>query len=86
MKAIAKKTFRKSRGQGMTEYIIIVALIAIAAVGVVTLFGNNIRKMFGASANVLAGQDTANDRNQSNKTLNEKKIGNFSQNNASKAY
>lgn len=86
MKAIAKKQLRKSRGQGMTEYIIIVALIAIAAVGVITLFGNNIRKMFGASANVLAGQDTGNDRNQSNKTLNEKKIGNFAENNASKAY
>ncbi|XXF80282.1 hypothetical protein P2318_11170 [Myxococcaceae bacterium GXIMD 01537] len=86
MKAIAKKQLRKNRGQGMTEYIIIVALIAIAAVGVVTLFGNNIRRMFGASANVLAGQDSANDRKTSNKTLNEKKIGNFSENNASKAY
>ncbi len=86
MTAITKKNLRKARGQGMTEYIIIVALIAIAAVGVVTLFGNNIRKMFGASANVLQGTDTANDRNTSNKTLNEKKIGNFSENNASKAY
>jgi pilus assembly protein Flp/PilA len=81
MKAITKKQIRKARGQGMTEYIIIVALIAIAAVGVVTLFGNNIRKMFGASANVLAGQETGNDRKTSNKTLNSKKIGNFDQNN-----
>ncbi len=52
-----KKQLRKQRrGQGMTEYIIIVALIAIAAIGVITLFGNNIRRLFGASADALAGQ------------------------------
>lgn len=47
---------RDTKGQGMTEYIIIVALIAIAAIGVVTLFGDNIRKLFGSSANALAGE------------------------------
>ena len=50
------QNIRKSKkGQGMTEYIIIVALIAIAAIGVITLFGDDIRKLFGASANALAG-------------------------------
>jgi len=44
------------KGQGMTEYIIIVALIAIAAIGVITLFGDDIRKLFGASANALSGE------------------------------
>ncbi|MGB9598991.1 MAG: hypothetical protein ACPL7I_00440 [Myxococcota bacterium] len=42
-------------GQGMTEYIIIVALIAIAAIGVITVFGDNIRALFKASTNALAG-------------------------------
>ena len=55
MKAI-RKMMRNQQGQGMTEYIIIVALIAIAAIGVVTLFGDNIRKMFGASVDALAGK------------------------------
>jgi Flp pilus assembly pilin Flp len=43
-----KKTIRKNakRGQGMTEYIINVALIAIAAIGIITLFGDNIRRLF----------------------------------------
>ncbi|HEY3359121.1 MAG TPA: Flp family type IVb pilin [Polyangia bacterium] len=51
--------FRKDqRGQGMTEYIIIVALIAIAAIGVVTIFGDNIRDLFAGSTNALAGQTT----------------------------
>ena len=31
------------RGQGMTEYIIIVAVIAVAAISVYTLFGKQIR-------------------------------------------
>lgn len=85
MKAITKKQLRKSRGQGMTEYIIIVALIAIAAVGVVTLFGNNIRKLFGASANVLAGKDAKNDSSKSSTKLTKKNMANFGENNE-KAY
>jgi Flp pilus assembly pilin Flp len=56
IKKAAKKNRKFRRGQGMTEYIIIVALIAIAAMGVVTLFGNNIRHLFGGSANALAGR------------------------------
>jgi pilus assembly protein Flp/PilA len=42
----------------MTEYIIIVALIAIAAIGVITLFGDNIRKLFGAAATALSGEES----------------------------
>ena len=55
-----RKSMKNQSGQGMTEYIIIVALIAIAAIGVVTLFGDNIRRMFGASVDALAGKDTNN--------------------------
>ena len=56
---LQKKLARKNRGQGMTEYIIIVALIAIAAVGIITIFGNNIRQLFGASVDILGGETTA---------------------------
>ena len=51
-----RSAIRDESGQGMTEYIIIVALIAIAAIGVVTLFGENIRALFSASADALAGE------------------------------
>ncbi|AGC46888.1 MULTISPECIES: hypothetical protein [Myxococcus] len=83
MKAISKKNqLRKARGQGMTEYIIIVALIAIAAIGVVTLFGDNIRKLFGASAAALAGNSNVqNDGESSNARLNKKTMKNFGENN-----
>lgn len=50
---------KRQRGQGMTEYIIIVALIAIGAIFVVTVFGDNIRALFGSSANALQGQSTS---------------------------
>lgn len=49
---------KKSLGQGMTEYIIIVALIAIAAVGVYNLFGKTVRNQMSGIANGLAGDDS----------------------------
>ncbi len=73
----------RRRGQGMTEYIIIVALIAIAAIGVITLFGDNIRKIFGMSADALAGTaDQANRAEKSKEVLEKKKMESFGQNNA----
>ena len=83
--AIVKKT-QKRRGQGMTEYIIIVALIAIAAIGIITLFGDNIRRLFGMSADALAGESNVAQANTSqgsqNANLTKKTMKNFGQNNA----
>jgi Flp pilus assembly pilin Flp len=45
------------RGQGMTEYVIIVALVAIAAIAVYQYFGNTVRNQTAAVANELAGND-----------------------------
>jgi pilus assembly protein Flp/PilA len=59
-----RKLMKKQAGQGMTEYIIIVALIAIAAIGVVTIFGDNIRKLFGASVDALANSATSDTKAQ----------------------
>ena len=44
-------------GQGMTEYIIIVALIAVAAIGVYSFFGETIRAQMAGMTNELAGKD-----------------------------
>lgn len=57
MKNRIKNIIKKEEGQGMTEYIIIVALIGIAAIGIVTLFGDTLRDLFGASASALTGAD-----------------------------
>lgn len=45
------------RGQGMTEYIIIVALIGVASIGVVGLFGDNVRHLFAAASDSIAGNE-----------------------------
>ncbi len=48
---------KKSLGQGMTEYIIIVALIAIAAIAVFRLFGDTARNQVAGMAMELSGED-----------------------------
>jgi type IV pilus assembly protein PilA len=72
---------RKALGQGMTEYIIIVALIAVAAIGVYQAFGGIIRGQTSQAAATLAGdastagrdlvnnQQTKNDAAAKAKTL-----------------
>lgn len=54
------------RGQGMTEYIIIVALIAIAAIAAFTFFGSTIRYQLGGIAHELSGQSAAADITKAN--------------------
>ena len=44
-------------GQGMVEYIIIVALIALAAIGAFTFFGDTIRGQTARMANQVAGEN-----------------------------
>ena len=73
MRRFVRKLNRKAQsGQGMSEYLIIVALIAVAAIGVVTVFGRDIRELFTASTGSLAGQSTTNAATKAtttNKTL-----------------
>jgi Flp pilus assembly pilin Flp len=53
---LSKRIGRKKQfGQGMTEYIIIVALIAVGAIGVYNFFGKTVRDQTSALACGLAG-------------------------------
>ena len=72
-------SLRRQRGQGMTEYIIIVALIAIAAIGVVTVFGQDIRQLFNATTSSLSGveQVTANTKDASKQASAHKNLKTF---------
>ena len=56
---IARQSKRLSRqlGQGMTEYIIIVAMIAVAAIAVYQYFGQTVRNQTAAIAQELSGKD-----------------------------
>lgn len=51
------KHFSKQLGQGMTEYIIIVALIAIAAIAAYGFFGDTVRGQTAAITQELAGNE-----------------------------
>jgi type IV pilus assembly protein PilA len=53
MKAVSQK---KVLGQGMTEYIIIVALIAVSAIGVYKFFGQTVRAQMAGISRELAGE------------------------------
>ncbi|MGM0416714.1 MAG: hypothetical protein ACQEQK_07155 [Thermodesulfobacteriota bacterium] len=50
------KRLKNQSGQGMTEYIIIVALIAIAAIAVFTYFGSTVQEQTAAMTKELAGE------------------------------
>ena len=52
-----KQRHERQRGQGMTEYIIVVALVAVAANAVYQLFGQVVRSQTAAMARELAGED-----------------------------
>ena len=45
----------KQLGQGMTEYIIIIALIAIAGIGAFTFFGDGLKSTIGSVTAELTG-------------------------------
>ena len=52
------RILKRQRGQGMTEYIIIVALIAVAAIGVYSYFGQTVRNQTAAIATEVSGKDS----------------------------
>jgi pilus assembly protein Flp/PilA len=66
--SINRRMGRKQRGQGMTEYIIIVALIAIAAIGVFTFFGGTVRAQAAGMAQELSGKDASQMIQRANNT------------------
>lgn len=62
MRKWLKKAMRRSRsrtGQTTAEYAIIVALVAVSSIAIILIFGDQIRNIFGASTQQLAGDDTA---------------------------
>lgn len=70
------KMLKSQSGQGMSEYLIIVALIAIAAIGVVTVFGRDIRELFSGTTDSLAGNQSTNTAVKANVKSN-KNLKNF---------
>ena len=56
------KTMNRKSGQAMTEYVIIICAVAIAALLVAGVFGTNIRNLFkSANQSMVAGEATQKD-------------------------
>lgn len=51
------KFLRSKKGQGMSEYLIILALVAIATIGAVIFFADNVRDQIASIAEEIAGTD-----------------------------
>jgi Flp pilus assembly pilin Flp len=49
------------RGQALTEYIIIVVIVALAAIAIVSIFSDTIREKFAGAVEELGGDSAAKD-------------------------
>ena len=52
-----KKWSHRQTGQGLSEYLVIVGLIAVASIAAVGFLGGTVRSQVAAMANEIAGQD-----------------------------
>jgi len=59
---------KKITGQGMSEYLIIVGLVAVAGIAVMGLMGNTVRNQFGGMAQELGGNSGATAQGNANTT------------------
>jgi len=73
---------RARRGQSLTEVAIVVALIAIAAIGVVTVYGDEVRKLFGTSDGALAGETDLERSGYTDPTSEKHNLKNFAKQNS----
>ena len=54
-----RKYHKKQSGQAILEYIIVIALVAVAALTVFGLFGDRIRALIGGSASAIGSTEAA---------------------------
>jgi len=74
------KTGKNRKGQGLTEYIIITALVAIAAIGVVNIFGNQLRHQFHTIVAAMSGssdEEVVSLAEKAKKEANQKDLSNY---------
>ena len=53
-----KKFFKNEKGQGLTEYGLILLLVAVAAIGIMTIFGSQIKEKLTTVTSALSGDKT----------------------------
>lgn len=75
---MSKKILKNKKGQGLIEYLMLVALIAVATIGVVKVVGNNLGKKY-ENVNRALGADgqQLKAENASDGSLAQKDLSNF---------
>lgn len=77
--SLTHKILKNKKGQGLMEYLILVALIAVGTIGVVKVVGQNVRKQY-ANINHALGAKQVGDNKLSDVSasdLNRKDLSNF---------
>lgn len=57
-------------GQGMTEYIVVLALVVVAAIGVYSFFGKTVRTQMAGVAKEISGQSAQQEISQAEQAAN----------------
>ena len=57
---------RRQRGQGMSEYIIITVLVAVAGIGLFAAFGDTLQNQMAGMSREMAGRSAATDIQNAN--------------------
>lgn len=68
--AVRARPVLKQRGQGMSEYIIITALIAVAGIGLFAAFGDTLQNQMAGMSQEMAGKSGAADIQKAGTTAN----------------
>lgn len=73
-----KKVINNQRGQGLVEYLIIVAIMAVATIGIMRVVGQNTSAQFANVAYALQGREnTARKEQVQTRDVQKKDLSNF---------
>ena len=69
-----KKGFKSEKGQGLTEYGLILLLVAVAAIGIMTIFGSQIKEKLTTITSALSGNKTVQSDVKTKQEATKKKL------------
>jgi Flp pilus assembly pilin Flp len=74
-----KKSLKNNKGQGLIEYLIIVAIVAVGSIAVMKVVGANVSAQFGNIARALGGTESTKiaAKKVTDNMVKKKDLGNF---------